>query len=108
MGPRHLAYVAMLAFCLAGTLPLVVVFRLRALAATGRVALAIALASAPFVLWDVLATHAGQWRFDPTQTLPVRVLSLPLEELGFFVVIPLATLITYEAVRTIGGRGRGR
>ena len=59
-----------------------------------------------FVLWDLAATRAGHWQFDPEQTLPVRLWGLPLEELGFFVVIPLAGLLTYEAVGVVIRRRR--
>jgi lycopene cyclase domain-containing protein len=101
MSLRHWSYVAMLAFCLAGTLPLARVYRLRVLRQPRRLAAAIVLAAAPFVAWDVWATHTGQWRFDPDQTLPVRVAGLPLEEVAFFVVVPLASVLTYEAVRAV-------
>ena len=53
------------------------------------------------------ATHAGHWMFDPGQTLSARFFGLPLEELGFFVVIPLAGLLTYEAVGVVIARRRG-
>lgn len=101
----HWSYVAMLAFCLAGTLPLVPAFRLRVLRQPRRLLLTVALAGSPFLAWDLLATRAGHWRFDPDQTLPWRPLGLPVEEIGFFVVIPLATVLTYEAVRVVR-RGR--
>ena len=64
-----------------------------------RLALAILPVAVVFVVWDILATHAGHWAFDPDQTLPVRVLGLPLEELAFFVVIPLVSVLTLEGVR---------
>lgn len=101
MGLRHWSYVAMLAFCLVGTLPLARVFHLSVLRQPVRLIGAIALAAAPFVAWDLWATHVGQWQFDPAQTLPPRVGGLPVEELGFFVVIPLASILTYEAVRVV-------
>ena len=47
------------------------------------------------------------WTFDPEQTLTARLFGLPLEELGFFVVIPLAGLLTYEAVGVVIARRRG-
>ncbi len=103
MGLRHWSYVAMLAFCLAGTLPLVRLYRLRVLRTPLRLLGSIVLGALPFVAWDVWATHDGQWRFDPAQTLPPRVFGLPLEELGFFVVIPFAAIVTYEAVRVVRG-----
>ncbi|GAA5116490.1 hypothetical protein GCM10023339_25240 [Alloalcanivorax gelatiniphagus] len=95
----HWSYAAMLAFCLAGTLPLVPAFRLRVLSQPGRVLLTIALAGTPFLLWDLYATHVGHWWFDEGQTLPWRVAGLPLEEIGFFVVIPLVSVLTLEGVR---------
>lgn len=101
MSVPHWSYVAMLAFCLVGTLPLVAVYRLRALRHLGRLAATVVLAGGPFLVWDVLATRAGQWRFDADQTLRWRVLGLPLEEVAFFVVIPLAGIITYEAVQSV-------
>jgi lycopene cyclase domain-containing protein len=100
------SYVAMLAFCLAGTLPLVPAFRLRVLRQPRRVVLTIVAAGSPFLVWDLLATEAGHWWFDDDQTLPWRVAGLPLEEISFFVVIPLVTILTYEAVKAVRARGR--
>lgn len=101
MGPRHWAYVGMLAFCLFGTLPLQLAFGLRVLQQVRRLALAILPVAVLFVGWDFAATRAGQWRFDPSQTLPLRLGGLPLEEIGFFVVIPLAGILSYEAVKVV-------
>ena len=105
---RHFAYAVMLAFCLLGTVPLNWFFGLGVLGQVRRLALSIAPVFFVFVLWDVAATHAGHWRFAPAQTLPIRVWGLPLEELGFFVVIPLAGLLTYEAVGVVMARRRAR
>jgi len=104
MSLSHWSYVAMLAFCLAGTLPLVPAFRLRVLKQPRRLILTILAAGSPFLLWDLVATRAGHWRFDPRQTLPWRAAGVPLEEVGFFVVIPLVTVLTYEAVRVVRRR----
>lgn len=105
---RHFAYAAMLAFCLLGTLPLNWFFGLSVLGQVRRLVLSIAPVFVVFVLWDVAATHAGHWRFDPSQTLAIRFWGLPLEELGFFVVIPVAGLLTYEAVGVVMARRRAR
>lgn len=101
---RHLSYAAMLAVVLVGTLPLHHVFGLTLARQLRRLALSIAPMAVVFVLWDVAATRAGHWAFDPAQTLSPRVLGLPLEELAFFVVIPLAGLLTYEAVGVVRSR----
>lgn len=98
------SYVAMLVFCLVGTIPLELFFGLGVLRQVRRIALTIVVAAGPFLLWDLWATEAGHWEFDPEQTLPLRVAGVPLEEVGFFVVIPLAAVLTYEAVRTLRGR----
>ncbi|WP_209021801.1 lycopene cyclase domain-containing protein [Nocardioides sp. 503] len=106
MSLPHWSYVAMLAFCLAGTLPLVAVFRLDVLRQPGRLLLTILLAGTPFLVWDLYATASDHWTFDAAQTLPWRVADLPLEEIGFFVVIPLVAVLTYEAVGATASRDR--
>jgi lycopene cyclase domain-containing protein len=106
MSLQHWSYVAMLTFCLVGTLPLIPAFRLRVLREPGRLLLTIVAAGSPFLVWDLFATRAGTWRFDAAQTLPWRVAGLPLEEIAFFVVIPLVTVLTFEAVRA-GRRQHG-
>lgn len=100
----HWAYVAMLVFCLLGTLPLIPVFRLQVLRQPRRLLLTILVAGAPFLIWDLFATRAGHWRFDEDQTLPWRVAGMPVEEVAFFVVIPLVSVLTYEAVRVVRSR----
>ncbi len=99
MSLPHWAYVAMLAFCLAGTLPLVPAFRLSVLRQPRRLLLTVVLAGTPFLVWDLYATHAGHWWFDAGQTLPPRIAGLPLEEVAFFVVIPIVSVLTLEAVK---------
>ncbi len=99
MSLLHWSYVGMLLFCLVGTLPLVPAFGLRVLHQPRRLLLTVLLAGTPFLVWDLWATEAGHWRFDAAQTLPWRVAGIPLEEVAFFVVIPLVAVLTYEAVR---------
>src|SRR5689334_11982987 len=106
MSLSHWAYVAMLAFCLAGTLPLVPAFRLSVLRQPRRLLLTAVLAGTPFLVWDLYATRTGHWWFDADQTLPPRVAGLPLEEVAFFVVIPVVSVLTFEAVKVARRRGR--
>jgi lycopene cyclase domain-containing protein len=108
MSLPHWSYVAMLAFCLAGTLPLVPAFRLTVLRQPRRLLLTVLAAGTPFLLWDLHATDVGHWSFDADQTLPWRIAGLPLEEIAFFVVIPLVAVLTYEAVRVARRRDRSR
>lgn len=105
---RHLAYAAVLIACLAATVPLVPVFHLTRMRQVRVLLAAICCAAAPFVIWDLWATHSGQWDFDGGQVLGARLLGLPLEEWAFFVVIPFAAIASYEAVGSLLQRRRGR
>lgn len=96
----------MLAFVLIGTLPLHRVYRLNVLRQPLRLTLAIVPIAVLFVAWDLAATAAAQWRFDPAQTFAARWWGLPLEEYAFFVVIPLAGILTFEAVTAVWSRRR--
>jgi lycopene cyclase domain-containing protein len=55
-----------------------------------------------FLVWDVLAIAAGVWGYTPRFLLGVTLpVGLPLEEVLFFVVVPLCGLLTYESVNTV-------
>ena len=98
-----MTYLLVLGACLVGTLPLELVLRVGVYRQGRRLLLTLLPVAAVFVTWDVLAVRAGHWRFDADQVLPPRVGGLPLEELGFFVVIPLCAILGYEAVRKVRG-----
>ncbi|WP_205471810.1 lycopene cyclase domain-containing protein [Nocardioides sp. SYSU D00038] len=101
---RELTYVAMLVFVVVATLPLEVLLRTRVYARLRRLALVLLCAGLPFALWDLAATAAGHWHFDTSQTLGVALPGdLPLEEWLFFVVVPIASVMTLEAVRSVRG-----
>jgi lycopene beta-cyclase len=51
------------------------------------------------VLWDGYAVHVGQWGFDHHYLVGIWFGGLPLEEVLFFVVIPVCAVLTFEAVR---------
>jgi lycopene cyclase domain-containing protein len=106
---RHLTYLAVLAGCLAGALWLEPVLRVGVLRRWRRLLVAVLPVAAVFVLWDVAAIAAGHWSFDPEQTtgvlLPGR---LPLEELLFFLVVPVCAVLGFEAVSTVLARWRSR
>jgi lycopene cyclase domain-containing protein len=54
-----------------------------------------------FIAWDVLAIAGGVWTYNPRYLVGLRVGNIPVEELLFFVVIPLCGLLTYSAVSNI-------
>ena len=97
---RHLTYLLVLAGCLAGALWLEPVLRVGVLRQLRRLALTIIPVAAAFVVWDLLAIAAGHWTFDPHQLLGVVLPGgLPLEEVLFFLVVPLCSIVGFEAVR---------
>ncbi len=97
----RLVYLAVLAGCLLGTAPLEVVLATRVYARWRRLLLTLLPVVAVFVTWDLLAIRAGHWDFDPEQTTGVLLGALPLDELLFFLVIPVCAVLTLEAVRSV-------
>lgn len=100
---RQYAYLLVLLGCLVGTAPLEVFLGTRVYARWRRLALTLLPVLVVFVTWDLLAIRAGHWDFDRTQTTGITLGSLPLEELAFFVVIPICAVLTLEAVRAVKG-----
>jgi len=55
-----------------------------------------------FIAWDKYAIASGHWYFDKAQILGIfGPFGIPLEEYLFFIVVPIAALMTIEAVRTV-------
>jgi lycopene cyclase domain-containing protein len=67
-----------------------------------RAAFAILPVAAVFVLWDAVAIAAHIWKYNPRYVSGIELpADIPVEELLFFIVIPLCGLFTYNAVDTI-------
>ena len=102
-------YLVLMAGCLAITLPLEFVLQARVYRRPVRLLAALLPVVAIFVVWDVIGIIRDHWSYSQAYTtgilLPLRV---PLEELVFFVVIPICGLLTYEAVGTVLGWVRRR
>lgn len=98
----QLSYLAVLAGCLLAALWLEPILRVNVLRRWRRLLLTLLPVVVVFVAWDVAAIAAGHWSFDPAQItgilLPGR---LPVDELLFFVVVPICTVLGFEAVRAV-------
>jgi lycopene beta-cyclase len=92
-------YLAVLAGCVLVTLPLELVLHARVYARWRRLLLTLLPVLVVFVTWDALAVHAHDWSYR--HLTGVRVGNLPIEELAFFVVIPICSLLTFEAIRRV-------
>jgi lycopene cyclase domain-containing protein len=100
---RSFAYLLVLLACLVGTAPLEVFLGTRVYARWRRLLLTLLPVFAVFVVWDLLAVRAGHWDFDPEQVTGLAVFGLPVEELLFFIAIPICAVLTLEAVRAVKG-----
>lgn len=99
---RHFTYLAVLAGCLGAALWLEPFLRVGVLRRWRALALTVVPVAVVFGLWDMTALRAGQWWLDPAQTTGVVLPGgLPLDELLFFLVIPVCAILGFEAVRTV-------
>ncbi len=97
-------YLVVLAACLAITAPLEI-FGPGVYRQWRRLIKAVFPVAAVFLVWDEIAIAAHVWTYNGAYlsglSIPFRV---PIEEVLFFVVIPVCALLTYNAVTTLLGR----
>jgi lycopene beta-cyclase len=95
-------YLLVMAACVAITLPLEFLFGARVWRRPRRLASVLAPVVAVFYVWDVVAIERGHWWFEERYVSGVVLpFGVPLEELVFFVIIPICALLTLEAVRNL-------
>ncbi len=57
-----------------------------------------------YLLWDGWAVNKGSWFFDPSQILGTKFFGkLPVEEVLFFIIVPLMAVLTYLALSKLTG-----
>ena len=101
-------YLLLLGLCLVLTLPLEFAFGARVWRRPRRLWQALWPTVAVFTAWDIWSIARGHWSFSRRLTTGVELpLDLPVEELVFFVAIPVCGLLTFEAVRNVLGEGKG-
>ena len=99
--PDQWHYLAVLAGCLLVTLPLEIVLGARVYRRWRRLVLALLPVVVVFVVWDLVGIARDHWSYSERFTTGVMVGPMPLEELLFFLVIPVCGLLTYEAVGNV-------
>jgi lycopene cyclase domain-containing protein len=101
-------YLFVMGLCLLVTLPLEFVFGARVYRQPRRLIATLLIVAVPVFVWDVVAIARDHWRFSDRFTtgwsLPGAV---PVEELAFFLVIPVCALLTHGAVRSLTRRHDG-
>ncbi|ORV18154.1 lycopene cyclase domain-containing protein [Mycobacterium celatum] len=94
-------YLLVLAACLAITAPLEV-FGRGVYRQPRRLLKAVLPVAAVFLIWDEVAIAGRVWTYDSAYISGLTVpFGVPIEEVLFFVVVPLCALLTYNAVSTI-------
>lgn len=97
--PDALQYILLMAACLLLTLPLEFVLGARVYRRPLRLLQAVLITVIVFSIWDIVAIHFELWSYSERFTSGVILpFQLPLEELLFFIAIPICGLLTYEAV----------
>ncbi len=104
----QLTYAALLAGCLAVTAPLELVLGVRVYARWRRLLLAVLPEFVVFVVWVLYAIAQGHWDYSDELTLGLRLPGgIPVEEIAFFLVVPVCAVLALEAVRKVTGWDAG-
>lgn len=93
------SYLAMLAFVVIGSGWLEWAFNLRVLRNPKKLFATVGLTAPWFIAWDAYAIAQGHWFFDRDQMVGIiGPWNIPLEEYLFFIIIPIAAVLTLEGV----------
>jgi lycopene cyclase domain-containing protein len=95
----HFSYLAMLLFTLLGSGWLNFFYKMKLMSKLSSLAISILPPALIFFIWDEFAIARGNWFFDHKLITNIFLPSgLPIEELLFFLIVPLAAILTIEAV----------
>lgn len=95
-------YLVLMAGCLLITLPLEFVLAARVYRRPRMLLAALVPVVVVYSVWDIVGIWRGHWSYNPEYVTGILLpLRMPLEELVFFIVIPICGLLTYEAVGTV-------
>ncbi len=95
-------YLILMGLCLLLTLPLEFVLGARVWRQPRRLLAALLPPAAIFIAWDLIAVARGHWRFSERLTTGWEILpDFPVDEVVFFLAVPICALLTLEAVRNV-------
>ena len=95
------AYFSVLLGCLVGTAWLEFFLRTKVYRRTIRLLLTILPVLIVFAIWDAYAIAQEHWTFDSRYVTGVTTIAnIPLDEILFFIVIPICAILSFEAVRS--------
>ncbi|GEB24929.1 lycopene beta-cyclase subunit alpha [Brevibacterium aurantiacum] len=94
-------YLLLMGACLLITLPLELLFSARVYRRPKLLIGSLIPIILVFSLWDIIAIDRDHWTYNQQFVTGIHIGNLPLEELVFFIVIPICALLSYEAVGTV-------
>ncbi len=96
----HYQYLAELAACLLVTLPLEFLFGARVWRQPRRLALSVLPLALVFSMYDIYSIRAGWWYYAARYVTGIDLPGhLPIEEVLFFIVVPICAILSFEAVK---------
>jgi len=99
---QKFGYMAMLIFTVCGSFWLEVFLKTGVLRRWKRALLSILPVSFFFLVWDAYAIAQGHWFFNRDRMLGIYgPFDIPLEEFLFFIIVPMAAILTIEGVTTV-------
>ena len=100
----HFQYLVLMACCLAVTAPLELLGA-RVYRQPARLARAVLPVAVAFLAWDAIAIAAGVWTYNARYISGLRLpFRIPVEELVFFLVVPVCAILTYGCVQALLAR----
>jgi lycopene cyclase domain-containing protein len=95
----HFQYLILMALCLIVTVPLELLGA-RVWRQPKRLLATVGIVAVLFSAFDALSIKQGLWTYSRQYTTGVKLAgTLPIEEIAFFIVIPICALLTFETVR---------
>jgi len=92
-------YLALMGACLVITLPLEFVFGARVYRRARGLVFALVPVVIIFSIWDIAGIVRNHWSYNPRYVSGWQLgFGMPVEELVFFIVVPICGLLTYGAV----------
>lgn len=95
-------YLVVMGLCLLITLPLELLLGARVWRRPRRLLVAMAPLVLAYSIWDIALIAAGSWSYSEEKLTGILLpFEMPLEELVFFIVVPICGLLTLEAVGNV-------
>lgn len=102
-------YLGVLLFILICAVGVTIAFKVRAPRFWRTFLIVDSIVLAVYLFWDYWAIEKKIWSIDPGQTVGLKIFGIiPIEEVLFFIIVPLMTIITYLALINLIAKVKAR